>query len=271
MMALLRQAAMVATALVCTVSQQPPPPPVSFSQEQPYNVRFHVQLEADGAVEDGSFMLTVHPAWAPLGAARFAALVDSNFFDGARFFRVVEDFVVQWGLPATPAAAKLWRNQTLQDDPVTQSNLRGFVSYATSGPNTRTTQLFINTRVGGNARLDELGFSPFGFINEAGMAIVDRVYAHYGEQPSQGRISAEGNTYLRRDFPLLSWIRSVERCEGPRGIGSQYGCTVEGRAYHSGLLRVGSPFDFPPFSAWNGTVPVGLEVDLVQALARELG
>jgi peptidyl-prolyl cis-trans isomerase A (cyclophilin A) len=270
-MALLRQA-IVALALVGVVSQeQQEPPPQPFSQEETYSVRFHVQLDADGTIEDGSFVVTVHPAWAPLGAARFAALVDSNFFVDTRFFRVVEDFVVQWGLPATPATAKLWRNQTLQDDPVIQSNLRGFVSFATSGANTRTTQLFINTRVDGNARLDELGFSPFGVIDAAGMAIVDRIYPHYGEQPSQSRISAEGNAYLRRHFPLLSWIRSVERCEGPRGVGLQHGCTVEDRVHHSGLLRVGSPFDFPPFSAWDGTVPVGLEVDLVQALATELG
>lgn len=197
--------------------------------------------------------------------------MESEFFTGARFFRVVEDFVVQWGLPAAPDTARLWHNQTLRDDPVIQSNLRGFVSYATSGPNTRTTQLFINTRAAGNARLDPLGFSPFGFIDAPGMAIVDRIYAEYGENPDQGRISAEGNAYLAQEFPLLSWIRSVERCGESSGTNTQQGCTVADRVRHSGVLRVGSPFDFPPFSAWDGAVPVGLEVDLVLSLARELG
>lgn len=255
---MLRLCAMAALCAAAAPQQQPPP------EQQPYRVRFHLQLEAAGAVEDASFTLTVHPAWAPLGAAQFAELLASGFFDGARFFRVVPDFVVQWGLPAAPATAALWEDRTIPDDPVSQSNTRGFVSFATSGADTRTTQLFVNTKVAGNAQLDGMGFSPFGEIDAAGMAIVDRIYAADGERPDQGRIGAEGNAYLAREFPSLSWIRSVERCR-------DRGCTVEGRVRHSGVLRAGSPFDFPPFSAWDGSVPVGLEVDLALALARDLG
>jgi peptidyl-prolyl cis-trans isomerase A (cyclophilin A) len=260
---LLRRQCVAAAALFAVVSPQGLGP--LEQQQQPYSVRFHLQLEADGAIEDAAFALTVHPAWAPLGAARFAELVDAEFFNGARFFRVVPDFVVQWGLPASPGTAALWDNRTIQDDPVTESNLRGFVSYAASGPNTRTTQLFINTRVAGNARLDDMGFAPFGVIDAAGMAVVDRIFAGHAEEPDQGRISEEGNAYLARDFPFLSWIRSVERCgataAGPTataGMQSAQQCTVEGRVRHSGVLRVGSPFDFPPFSAWDGSAVRGI-------------
>ena len=231
---MLRLCAAASLFLAAAPQQQP-----QLDQQQPYSVRFHLQLQAASTVEDAAFTVRINPVWAPIGAARFTALLDAQFFDNARFFRVVPDFVVQWGLPASPATAALWRNCTILDDPVTASNLRGFVSFATSGADTRTTQLFINTRVAGNARLDEMGFSPFGEVDAAGMAIVDRIYAGDGEKPEQGRIGEEGNAYLAREFPALSWIRSVERC------GSS--CSVEGRVRHSGLLRVGSPFDFPPF------------------------
>ncbi len=155
----------------------------------------------------GSFTIEVTRDWAPLGADRFYNLIKSGFYDGARFFRVLPGFVVQFGIPGDPALARQWRSANIQDDPVTQTNAPGAVTFATAGPNTRTTQVFIN--LANNKSLDGMGFAPFGRIAE-GMDVVKQLYSGYGERPDQGRIQGEGNAYLEKGFPNLDYIKKVE-------------------------------------------------------------
>jgi peptidyl-prolyl cis-trans isomerase A (cyclophilin A) len=161
--------------------------------------RYQVRFETGAGV----FVVDVTRAWAPRGADRLYELVRSGFYDGTRFFRVVPGFVVQFGLSGDPAVSARWRDATIADDPVTQSNARGTVTFATAGPNTRTTQLFIN--YGDNRRLNGMGFAPVGVVS-AGMDVVDRIYAGYGESPDQGLIESQGNAYLAAQFPRLDSI-----------------------------------------------------------------
>jgi peptidyl-prolyl cis-trans isomerase A (cyclophilin A) len=154
----------------------------------------------------GPFVVDVHREWAPRGADRFYELVKGGFYDDARFFRIVPGFVVQWGIHKDPRIEAQWRPRNIPDDPVRQSNLRGYVSYATDGPNTRTTQLFIN--LANNARLDARGFSPFGQVID-GMNVVDSLYSGYGESPNQDFIESQGNAYLQSKFPQLDYIRTT--------------------------------------------------------------
>jgi len=152
----------------------------------------------------GDFIVEVHRDWAPLGADRFYNLVRRGFFTNASFFRVVPGFVVQFGLSADPAVNKVWDRATIKDDPVKQSNKRGALVFATAGPNTRTTQLFIN--FADNARLDSMGFAPFGEVID-GMDVVDKIYAGYGEQPRQDLITAQGDAYISKHFPKIDRIK----------------------------------------------------------------
>jgi peptidyl-prolyl cis-trans isomerase A (cyclophilin A) len=158
----------------------------------------------------GTFVIEVQRAWAPQGADRFYELVSSGYYDGQRFFRVLAGFMAQFGIAGDPKVAAAWRSRNILDDPVKQSNTRGMVSFATAGPNTRTTQVFIN--FGNNGSLDGMGFAPFGKVVE-GMEVVDKLYADYGEGaprgrgPDQGRIQSEGNAYLTKDFPKLDYIK----------------------------------------------------------------
>jgi len=141
-------------------------------------------------------------------------LTDANFWDDCRFFRVLPGFVVQFGINGNPEVQKKWRSANLPDDQVRVSNERGTVVFATAGPNSRTSQLFINTREGGNGFLDKQGFSPIGRVIE-GMDVVDQMYAGYGEGapagrgPNQGKIQLEGNRYLRENFPKLTYIQKA--------------------------------------------------------------
>jgi peptidyl-prolyl cis-trans isomerase A (cyclophilin A) len=155
----------------------------------------------------GDFVVEVHRDWSPLGADRFYNLVKNGFFNNAHFFRVLRGFVVQFGLNANPAVNKVWEGAKIQDDPVTQTNARGTITFAMAGPGTRTTQLFIN--LGENGRLDGMGFSPFGKVTE-GMDVVEKLYTGYGEAPNQGQIQAEGNAYLDKNFPLLDSITAAK-------------------------------------------------------------
>jgi peptidyl-prolyl cis-trans isomerase A (cyclophilin A) len=155
----------------------------------------------------GDFVIEVHRVWSPLGTDRFYNLVKSGFFTNAHFFRVVRGFVVQFGLNASPAVNKAWEGAKIQDDPVTQTNAKGTITFATAGPRTRTTQLFIN--LADNGRLDGMGFSPFGQVTE-GMDVVEKLYFGYGETPNQGRIQTEGKAYLDKNFPLLDSIKAAK-------------------------------------------------------------
>jgi len=160
----------------------------------------------------GTIVITVHRDWAPLGADRFYNLVRNGFYDDVRFFRVISGFMAQFGIHGTPAVASAWRSAQIKDDAVKQSNKRGLVTFATAGPNTRTTQLFIN--FGNNAMLDNQGFAPFGEVT-TGMDVVDKIFNGYGEGaprgkgPDQGRLQAEGNAYLNKEFPKLDYIKSA--------------------------------------------------------------
>ena len=154
----------------------------------------------------GEFTVKVTRAWAPNGADRFYNLVRHHFYDGAAFFRVLPGFMAQFGLSAYPEVSKVWENANIKDDPIVQSNHRGFVSFATAGPNTRTTQVFIN--YGNNEALDKSGFSAFAVVSD-GMEVVDKLYNGYGEGapdghgPDQGLIGNRGRAYLEKGFPKL--------------------------------------------------------------------
>ena len=154
----------------------------------------------------GDIVVEATRASAPLGADRFYNLVKNGYFTDASFFRVVPNFVVQFGKNAKPDIEKTWDSARIPDDPVTQTNRRGSVTFATAGPNTRTTQLFIN--LVDNARLDTMGFAPFGQVVE-GMEVVDKLYSGYGESPDQGRITNEGKAYLDKEFPKLDSVKTA--------------------------------------------------------------
>jgi peptidyl-prolyl cis-trans isomerase A (cyclophilin A) len=160
----------------------------------------------------GEFTMKVTRAWAPLGADRFYNLVRHHFYDGASFFRVLPGFMAQFGISAFPEVSKVWEHANIKDDPIVQSNHRGFVSFATAGPNTRTTQVFIN--YGNNEALDRSGFTAFAVVTD-GMEVVDKLYNGYGEGapdghgPDQGLVSSRGRTYLEKSFPKLDSIRSA--------------------------------------------------------------
>ncbi|HXW40251.1 MAG TPA: peptidylprolyl isomerase [Xanthobacteraceae bacterium] len=180
--------------------------PAALNEQAPasYKVKFDTSK--------GAFVVEVHRDWAPGGADRFYNLAKNGFFDNARFFRVISGFMVQFGINADPAVSAVWRNARIADDPVKVSNKRGMITFATAGPNTRTTQLFIN--YGDNARLDGQGFAPFGQV-VSGMNVVDALYPGYGEGapagmgPEQGRVQTEGNAYLTREFPRLDYIKTT--------------------------------------------------------------
>jgi peptidyl-prolyl cis-trans isomerase A (cyclophilin A) len=170
--------------------------------------RFRVRFETTR----GPFVVEVTRAWAPRGADRFYNLVRAGYYDDVAFFRVIEGFMVQFGINGDPRVNAAWQEARIPDDPVTQSNRRGMVTYAMAGPDTRTTQLFINFR--DNKGLDGQGFAPFGGVVE-GLAVVDSLYSGYGEGaprgrgPDQGRAQAEGNAYLRRSFPKMDFVKTA--------------------------------------------------------------
>ena len=186
--------------------------PQSPVMNQTAPTTFKVRFETS----KGDFIVEVQRGWAPEGADRFYNLVKNGFYDGARFFRVISGFMAQFGINGDPKVSAVWREQRIKDDPVQQSNTRGFIAYAMAGPKTRTTQLFIN--YGDNSRLDQRGFAPFGRVI-AGMEVVDQLYAAYGEGapqgrgPSQVRIQQEGNAYLTSSFPELDYIKKATPIE----------------------------------------------------------
>jgi peptidyl-prolyl cis-trans isomerase A (cyclophilin A) len=176
--------------------------PTRLTRKAPrvFHVTFHTTK--------GDFVLTVRRDWAPKGADRFYNLAASHFFDGAKFFRVVPGFVVQFGISPEPAVSTAWRDATIPDDAVKAHNVRGAVSFASAGPNTRTTQIFVN--LGNNRRLDGLGFAPLGSVT-SGMGVVDQLYSGYGEQPTarQAEMELGGNAWLEKHYPKLDAIKST--------------------------------------------------------------
>jgi peptidyl-prolyl cis-trans isomerase A (cyclophilin A) len=163
-------------------------------------------FEAAFDTSKGRFVVNVHREWAPIGADRFYNLVKSGFFDDVRFFRVVAGQLAQFGMHGDPAVQDAWRDAAVNDDPVRHGNMRGTVSFASRGPDTRTTQLFVNLR--DNSAYDRLGFAPFAEV-VTGMDVVDGLYSGYEERPDQGLIDAEGNAYLVREFPSLDYIKKA--------------------------------------------------------------
>ena len=154
----------------------------------------------------GNFVVDVNRKWSPHGVDRFHQLVTSGYFTDVAFMRVLPGFVAQFGMHGDPSVNRRWSDRRIPDDPVVESNKRGTIVFATAGPNTRGNQFFIN--FADNSQLDAQGFSPFGRVVE-GMAVVDSVYAGYGEAPDQSRITEDGNAYLKREFPRLDYIKSA--------------------------------------------------------------
>jgi peptidyl-prolyl cis-trans isomerase A (cyclophilin A) len=174
-----------------------------------YRVRF--------TTTKGDFVILVHRDWAPRGADRFYELAKMHFYDGNYFFRVLPDFAVQWGINGDPKISKDWSVLTMKDDPHNVSNKLGTVTFATSGPNSRTTQVFVNLN-DSNARLDEMGFTPFGEVTE-GMSVIEKLYSGYGDGPPNGggpdqnAITDVGNAYLEEHFPRLDHITKTQVLE----------------------------------------------------------
>jgi peptidyl-prolyl cis-trans isomerase A (cyclophilin A) len=171
-------------------------------------------FKAQFTTTKGDFVVEVHRDWAPNGADRFYVLVKNGFYDGAEFFRVIPNFMVQFGIPGNPKIAAAWAHANLRDDPVKQGNKRGRITYAMAGPNTRTSQVFINFR--DNSNLDSQGFAAFGEVTE-GMDVVDKLYGGYGDMqemgghgPSPSKIESEGNAYLDKNFSQLDKIKTAK-------------------------------------------------------------
>ena len=156
----------------------------------------------------GDFVVEVHPDWAPKGAERFREMVKGGLLDDCKFFRVIKDFMVQFGINGDPAVSKVWKTKTIKDDPVKKSNKRGYITFATSGKDSRTTQVFINYK--DNRGLDDQGFAPFGQVI-SGMDVVDKLNDQYGGTPSdfQGQIQSQGNKFLDAKFPGLDSIKKA--------------------------------------------------------------
>jgi peptidyl-prolyl cis-trans isomerase A (cyclophilin A) len=181
--------------------------PAALTEQAPPTFR------ANFSTTKGNFVIEVHRDWAPVGADRFYNLVKNGFYNDVRFFRVISGFMAQFGMHGTPAIQQAWQNARLKDDPVKQGSKRGYVVFAHAGPNTRTTQLFINFR-DNSASLDKQGFAAFGEV-VSGMDVVDKLHSGYGDGaprgkgPEQGRIANEGNAYLAKEFPNLDYIKSA--------------------------------------------------------------
>jgi len=205
--ALILLAATTPAAPASTADKQKLMNPAALNEKAPdtYRARF--------TTSKGDFVIEVTRAWAPLGADRFYNLVKNGYYDDCRFFRVVYGFMVQFGINGDPAVNAVWQSARIPDDPGSQSNKRGFVTFATAGPGTRTTQVFINF-TDHNVDLDSKGFVPFGQVIE-GMDVVNKLFGGYGEGapaghgPDQNRVQREGNAYLTRQFAKLDYIKAA--------------------------------------------------------------
>jgi cyclophilin family peptidyl-prolyl cis-trans isomerase len=192
-----------ATPAAATVSAAPTPDGLTHPDAAKVAAAGPDSFTVHMVTSRGEFDLRVHRDWSPKAADRLYYLVANNYYDGIRFFRVIDGFMAQFGMPGDPAIGRVWSDRDIEDEPVKHSNTRGTLTFANKGPNTRSAQLFINFR--DNAQLDARGFTPFGEVTN-GMAAVDSLYKGYGEAPDQGRIGAQGNAYLAHDFPKLDSI-----------------------------------------------------------------
>jgi len=195
------------TGMSCVNRSDVGAPPVPTAEAVPgggvADDTFLVRLETS----KGDIDIEVHPAWAPKGAARFRELVELGFYNDCRFFRVVPDFMVQVGMNGDPKLHAEWSENTIDDDPVLESNLPGYVTFAKTGlPNSRSTQFFIN--YGNNASLDGQRFAPFGKV-VAGMDVALSIESKYREMPDQNAIRSAGNEYLKSEFPELDFIKKA--------------------------------------------------------------
>src|SRR5271157_1585374 len=205
------------------LAQAPPPAPAAAPAPNlmnPSTLKAQAPdlFRVNFATTHGDFVVEVHRAWAPLGADRFYNLVVNKFFDDAAFFRYVPGFIVQFGLPANPAIGRVWQSANIKDDPVKHGNTKGTLVFATAGPNTRTTQLFINFN--DNTPLDAQGFAAFGQV-VSGMNIAEGLYSGYGEKPDQGQITSQGKAYIDKNFPKLDTIKSTTIEDAPAAGGKK--------------------------------------------------
>jgi peptidyl-prolyl cis-trans isomerase A (cyclophilin A) len=193
----------------CSPSTETKKPAPAASKQEPVPDVYHVRFDTSKGLID----LEIHRDWAPRGADHFYELVHSGFFDGARFFRVVRDFVVQFGINGDPQTNQLWASGMLADDPVKEHNVKGTLTFAMRGPNTRSTQLFINLS-DNRKSLDGHGFAPIGKVT-AGMDVVESLYSFYGDMPPMGQgpdpdlIQRQGAPYLESHFPRLDFIKKA--------------------------------------------------------------
>jgi len=193
--------------------------------------RYYVRVQTT----KGDILIEINRDWSPLGADRFYTLIQKQFFQDIPFFRVIRGFMAQFGLHSQPEENRYWKEKPIQDDPSNQSNLRGFISFATAGPNTRTTQLFINTA--NNPNLDSMGFTPIGKIVDTpqnpGMQIIDTLFSGYGEGhpsgrgPSQELIQKLGTSFLKEHYPYLDYIKNIQVCTNPQPSSTK-DCRSEG-------------------------------------------
>ena len=184
------------------------PPAADLLHPQALTAKAPQRFDVKFTTTKGDFTITVERAWAPNGADRFYNLAKAHFFDGVTFFRVVPSFVVQFGISPDPKVSAAWQNATIPDDPVKEHNVRGAVTFASAGPDSRTTQLFVN--LGSNTRLDPIGFAPIGSVT-GGMSVVDLLYSGYADAPTshQAEMQTEGNAWLDKNYPKLDSIKTA--------------------------------------------------------------
>jgi len=188
-------------------AQNAVPVPPALLKPEDAKEKAPAKFKAKFVTTKGDFVVEIDRTWAPNGADRFYNLVKLGFFNDVAFFRVVENFVVQFGLHGSPEVNTVWRQAQIKDDPQTkQSNTKGTLTFAKAGPDTRTTQLFVNFK--DNDRLDKMGFPPVGKVVE-GMSVIEAINKEYGESPNQGLIQTQGNAYLKSAFPKLDYIKSA--------------------------------------------------------------